>query len=119
MKLTLSSTQFCQVVMCMLYDQLVRPDEIVPILNNQEYNDLMTIFKQRGMRTLLQQYYMRLDPQMRIRYRMIMDVLRDNNKRKTVFLEVRKEKVPEERKGIIRRTGEFLASVVSLGMYKK
>lgn len=119
MKLTLTSTQFCQIVMCMLYDQLVRPDEIVPILVNQDYNDLMTLFKQRGMRTILQQYYMRLDPQMRVRYRFIQDVFRDNAKANTAFIEIRKERVPEEEKGLVRRTGEFLMKVITLGLYKK
>jgi len=119
MRLTLTTTQFCQLVMCMLYDSLVRPDEIVPILNNQDYNDLMTLLKQRGCRTIFQQYYMRLDPQMRIRYRMIDDVFRDNNKNMDIFLDIRKERVPVEKKGLIRRTGEFLAKVVTLGLYKK
>lgn len=119
MRLTLTSTQFCQIVMCAVYDQLTRPDEIVPILNNQDYNDLMTLFKQRGMRTILQQYYMRLDPQMRIRYRMMDDVFRDNKQKETVMLEIRKEHLPAAKKGLVRRTGEFLAKVMTLGLYKK
>ncbi len=119
MRLTLTTTQFCQLMMCCLYDQLVHPDEIVPILINQDYNDIMTLFKQRGMRTILQQYYMRLDPQMRIRYRMIDDFIRDNNKRSDIMLDIRKEHVPIEKKGVIRRTGEFLAKVLTLGMYRK
>ncbi len=114
MKFTLTTTQFCQLTMCMLYDQLVRPDEIVPILSNQDYNDLMTLFKQRGMRTILQQYYMRLDPQMRIRYRMMMDTFRDNAKTSSVFMEIKKEHLPKEKKGLIRKTGEFLAKVVGI-----
>lgn len=119
MRLTLTSTQFCQIMMCCLYDQLVHPDEIVPILNDQDYNDIMTLFKQRGLRTILQQYYMRLDPQMRIRYRMINDVFRDNNKRSIIMFDIRKEHLPVEKKGIIRRTGDFLAKVLTLGMNKK
>ena len=119
MRLSLTTTQFCQLIQCCIYDQLVRPDEIIPILNNQDYNDLMTLYKQRGMRTILQQYYFRLDPQMRIRHRMIDDMLRNNGKKTDAMLDIRKEKIPKAKKGIIRRTGEFLAKVMTLGMYKK
>lgn len=118
MKLTLTATQFCQVVMCMLYDSLVHPDETAPILINQDYNDLMTLFKNRGMRTILQQYYMRLDPQMRMRYRFIEDVFKDSAKSGSAFIEIRREKVPAEKKGLVRSTGEFLLKVVTLGLYK-
>lgn len=118
MRLTLTTTQFCQLVQCILYDQLVRPDEILPILGNQDYNDLMTLYKQRGMRTILQQYYMRLDPQMRIRYKMISDAFRDNNKMKDVMLDIRKETLPPEKKGVIRRAGEFLTKILTLGLKK-
>ena len=116
MKLTLSSTQFSQLIMCMLYDFLLRPDEIVPILKNQDYNDLMTILKHRSLRTILQQYYMQLDPQMRIRYRMMQEVFRDNTKTQSVFIEIKKEHLnkQEKSKGIIRRTGEFFQKVLNL-----
>ena len=114
MKFTLTSTQFCQLMICALYDFLVRPDEIVPILKDQDYNDLMTLFKQRSMRTILQQYYMQLDPKIRVKYRFMEDVFRDNNKTGNVFIEIVKEHLPDEqkKKGIVRRTGEFLAKVV-------
>lgn len=109
-------------MMCILYDQLVRPDETLPILIDQDYNDLMTLFKNRGMRTILQQYYMRLDPQMRVRHRFIRNVYLDNNKTKNVFIEIRKDEKPKEMEGkvgLVRRTGEFLAKVLTLGLYKK
>lgn len=122
MRLTLTSKQFCQIMMCILYDQLVHPDETLPILIDQDYNDLMTLFKNRGMRTILQQYYMRLDPQMRVRHRFIRNVYLDNNKTKNVFIEIRKDEKPKEMEGkvgLVRRTGEFLAKVLTLGLYKK
>jgi hypothetical protein len=122
MRLTLTSKQFCQIMMCILYDQLVRPDETLPILIDQDYNDLMTLFKNRGMRTILQQYYMRLDPQMRVRHRFIRNVYLDNNKTKNVFIEIRKDEKPKEMEGkvgLVRRTGEFLAKVLTLGLYNK
>lgn len=121
MKITLTTTQFCQIMMCALYDQLIRPDEIVPILKDQDYNDIMTLFKARGMRSILQQYYMRLDPQMRVRYRMIDDIFRDTNQKENVILDIRKEHLPKSPSGkttLVRRTGEFLAKVITLGLYK-
>ena len=121
MRLTLTSTQFCQIMMCILYDQLIKADETLPILINQDYNDLMTLFKNRGLRAILQQYYMRLDPQMRVRHRFIQNVYLDNAKTKNVFIEIRKDEKPKglETKGLVRRTGEFLAKVLTLGLYKK
>jgi hypothetical protein len=79
----------------------------------------MTLFKNRGMRTILQQYYMRLDPQMRVRHRFIRNVYLDNAKTKNVFIEIRKDVKPVEKSGLVRRTGEFLAKVLTLGLYKK
>lgn len=120
MKLNLTSTEFCQICMCLLYEQLLKPDEIIAILNDQDYNDLMTIFKHRGMKTILQQYYLRLDPQMRVRYRMIKEVFKNNKKTKSVMIGIIKEdvKIEPSKKGIIRRTGEFLAKVLSFGIIK-
>jgi ABC-type dipeptide/oligopeptide/nickel transport system ATPase component len=116
MKINLTSTQFCQICMCLLYEQLLKPDEIIAILDDQDYNDLMTVFKHRGMKTILQQYYLRLDPQMRVRYRMIKEVFKNNKKTKSVMIGIIKEDIKErpEKKGLVRRTGEFLSKVLGL-----
>lgn len=105
-------------MICFLYDQLLHPDETLSIELNQDYNDLMSILKNRGMRTIFQMYFMRLDPAMRIKYRFVRDVFKNNNKTLNAFIEIRKEPRPvKEKKGIIRRTGEFVAKVLTLGLW--
>lgn len=105
-------------MICLLYDQLMYPEETVPIQKNQDYNDLMSIVKNRGMRTIFQMYFMRLDPQMRIKYRFIRDVFKDNNKANNVFIEIKKEKFTKiDKKGIIRKTGDFVTNVLTLGLW--
>jgi hypothetical protein len=104
----------------MLYDQLLHPDEIVPIQKSEQWNDLITIFKHRSLKTILLQYYMSMNPISRIRYRMMEDVFRNNNKTSTVFIEIRKEHLPkEEKQNIIKKTGKFIAKVLSLGLLDK
>lgn len=120
MKLTLTATEFCDIVACMIYDQLLHPDEIVPIHKSQRWNDLITVMKHRSMKTILMQYYMSMEPMSRIRYRMMEDVFRDNSKNNTVFIEIQKEHLPKgTAEGIIRKTGEFLKKVLSLGILGK
>jgi hypothetical protein len=64
---------------------------------------------------------MSIDPISRIRYRMMQDVFRDNNKSNTVFMEIQKEHMPVEpggTEGIVKKTGKFLKKVLSLGLLK-
>jgi hypothetical protein len=93
MRLTLNTTEYCQIMMCSIYDHLVHKDDIIPILSNPEYKNIITIFRSRGMQTILQLYYMRLNPQIRIKYRFIRDAFRNNNRMKDVMIEIRKESV--------------------------
>ena len=117
MKLTFTTTQYCQFVMCMLYDHLLNPDDIVPIIIDKDYNDLMTIMKHRSIKSILLQYYMQLDPQMRVKYRMIKNVFRDNMSTGSIYIEIKKEHIPEEEKiGFFRKTGKFLLKITSLGL---
>jgi hypothetical protein len=107
-------------MMCILYDQLLHPDNSLPIVQNQDYNDLMTIFKHRGMRTILQMYFMRLDPQMRMRYRLIREAFRNSNNMKDIIIEIRKDNLQEvPGKSIIRKTGDFISKIITLNLWRK
>lgn len=121
MKLTLTSREFCNFLAATLYDHLLHPDEIVPIIIDPAYNDLITVFKHRSMRTILQQYYMQMTPMNRIRYQLAKDVFRNSNKTGSVFIEIVKEHLPVEKKkeSFVRRTGTFFAKVLSLGLLDK
>ncbi len=115
MKLTINTVQYSQLMVCLFYDQLLHPDKSIPILEDQDYNDLLSIMKHRGVLTLFQLYYMRLDPQMRMRFRLIREAFRNNNNMKDLILEVKKDTISVPKKGIVRRTGEFVQKILGIG----
>ena len=121
-KITVTSSQFTDIVACFLNEQMIRPDESVPILIHQDWNDLMTVMNRRGMKTILLQYYMSMDPLSRIRWKMIKDVFNDTHKNPNVYIEITKQHIPEEElsmMGKIKKMGKFLTKVLSLGLLKE
>lgn len=120
MRLTLSATEFCNLIACFLYDQVSHPDESAPAQIDPEWSDFIEVLNRKGMRTPLLQYYLQSDPQIRLRYNLIKNTFRDNNKSGISYIEIRNEHVPEEKEepGLIRKTGKYLKNIISLGMLK-
>jgi hypothetical protein len=119
MRLTLTATEFVNLIACFLYDQVTHPDESVPSHIDPEWADFIEVLNRKGMRTPLLQYYLQNDPQIRLRYNLIKDTFRDNTKSGVSYIEIRNQKMPkEEETGLINKAGKFLKRISTLGLLK-
>ena len=85
-----------------------------------EWGDFIEVCNRKGMRTPLLQYYLSCDPQIRLRYNLIKNTFRDNNKSGNSYIEIRNQHIPPKEKelGLIRKTGKYLKKIISLGLLK-
>jgi hypothetical protein len=115
MRLTLTSLEFCDIIGCMLYDQVTNPEEMVPIKLDGEWADFIEVLTRKGLKAVLLQRYLSTDPQIRVRYNMIKKVFR-NKPDSNVYIEIRSQQAPEN--STINKSGKFLKKVLSLGLLK-
>ena len=116
MRLTLTVTEFVNVMACFLYDQVTHPEDSIPAKLDQDWADLLEVFNRKGMKSPLLQYYLQNDPQIRIRYNLIKKVFTADKPDNVVYIEIRGQKLPEQ--GIVKKTGNFLKKIVTLGLLK-
>jgi hypothetical protein len=117
-KLTLNSSEWSDIVVCFLYDKMCYPDEVIPAEINLNFNDLAEILKRKALKGILQHYYINIDPQLRTRYRLIMQTMRpDSNNPSTSIIEIRHMTKPKEDSGLISKTiskvGALLKAFIS------
>ena len=72
-RLSTETTEFADLVCCFLLDKLNNP-EILP--GNENFDDFCELMKHKGMRAILLTYYMHMNPNTRVRYRLIREVFR-------------------------------------------
>jgi len=115
--LHLKSSQFSDIVICFLLDKLMHPGEVIPVEINEKFDDLSIVMSNKGLRTVFLQYYMNMDPKLRIQYKLIREVFTDSNQTETSFIRIDKEHIPEK-PTIIGKTRKFLKKVLTLGLIK-
>lgn len=116
-KLTLTGKDFANFTMLFLHDKLLRPDEIIEADINETFNAFAEVLMRRGMKAPLLQCYMKMDPSMRVKYRLIRDVFTDKPNNKVSYIEIRKDERPAVLKvGTFDRIKSFLKKIVTLGL---
>jgi hypothetical protein len=110
-KINLQPKQFGDVVASFLLDKMLHPEEIVPY--DEDFNKLVKDMERKGMKTILLQYYLKTDPNVRLYYKRIKPSFEIGNTMSSVinimpFLERDSDKVDVDKKdGIIKRTHEM------------
>jgi len=116
-KLTLTGSEFGDIVMLFLYDKLQHPDQILEADINETFNAFAEVLMRRGMKAPLLQCYMDTDPMLRVKYRQIRDVFIDTPNNKTSYIEIRKDERPEVLKvGVFDRIKKFVKKIITLGL---
>ena len=120
MKLTLSSSDFCDLVVLFLYDMVTHKDKTVPVHLNQDWAEFLEVLTRKGMRSPLLQYYLSVQPQMRIRYNLLKDAFYPKPQGNG-YIEIRPQEIPKkpEKTGLIKKTGKYLKKIISLGLLKE
>jgi hypothetical protein len=116
MKLTLTASEFADIVCFFLLDKLQNPDDVIPPEYNELFNALAEAMNRRGMRSTLLWYYMKSPGERRMRYKFIRNVFRPDNPSKSVhWLEIRKDpKQPEGKVGVVSRILKHLKNILLL-----
>lgn len=112
-RLSTESTEFADFVCCFLLDKLNNMDSVVPEnLGNSDFEDFCKILKNKGVRSILLQYYMQLPAQSRVRYRLLRDVFITDKPLKTADIHIEKAYPKEMDTG--KRT--LLQKVIHMGL---
>jgi hypothetical protein len=116
-KLTLTGSEFANIVMLFLYDKLSHPDEIIEADVNETFNAFMEVMFRRGMKAPLLQCYMDMKPQLRVQYRLIRNTFMDNTSGKISNIEIHKDVRPDTLKpGVFKRIKNIVKKIVLLGL---
>ena len=113
--LKVSSGEFADFVVCFLLDKLTKPGQVIPVEVNEQFDDLSIVLSNKGLRSVLLQYYIQMNPQMRIKYKMIRKVFTDSPLENTSIIYIEKSQIPEQ-PTILGKTRKFLKKIISLGM---
>lgn len=111
--LHLKSSEFADIVACFLLDKLTNPADVIPIEINENFDDLSVIMQNKGMRAVLLKYYMTMNPQMRIQYKMIKDVFTTTDKASSAYIYIEKEQKPPQE---VSKTRKFLKTMLKIGL---
>lgn len=91
-RLSVETDEFADLVCCFLLDKLNYMETVDPY--NDNFNDFCEIMKHKGMRAVLLTYYMHINPQTRVRYRLIRDVFITDGNMPTADLHIVKTEPP-------------------------
>jgi hypothetical protein len=125
-RIKVTSSEYGDIVAAFLYDKLINPDAVIPNLNNPEFDGLMEIMNRKGMRAVLMHYWLSMDPQMRVKYRLIQNTFRPSKPGSTTMIEINWEQAveyaPGEEPGFItraiRKVGKVLKKFLTGGFDK-
>ena len=88
-KIQVDSDTWPNIVVAYLMDKILHPDDISE--NNEDFNDLMKKMKGKGMLPLFRNYYLSMDANWRMRYRIIKDGFWDETTTaQTIFINAKK-----------------------------
>jgi len=112
MRLTVTSSEFADIVACFLFEKLLKPDKV--LLNNDMFNNFMKKIGGKGAKSLLMEYYLNLPSETRLDYRRIKDVFRNGNSMHEIRItpEDKKEKDKKEKGGLIRKAVKIVKKLL-------
>jgi hypothetical protein len=73
MKANVTPSEFADLVCIFLLQKLLYPEEVV--FDNEPFNEIMESMNNKGMRSLLLNYYLSLPSDIRVKYKMIAKTL--------------------------------------------
>lgn len=109
MRLKFTSSEFADFSAAFYYDRLTNPD-MIPYQVNKDFDDLIEVLKRKGCRQIFLAYYLHMNPQIRVKYRMGKDTFRLGKGKQSLLIEIVPDKVPEEmiQVGFLRKVGRLL-----------
>jgi hypothetical protein len=107
----LKPNEWPDVLMAYLFDKILHPDEISS--KNEMFNKFMIKMKSRGFSPLLRDYYLTMDPNLRVKYKLIKEVFEETTAA-TAVIHVRPERFDKakekEEDGLIKKVLKKLLS---------
>ena len=105
-KINVTSDTFPNIVMAYLYDKFIHPDEVSK--GNELFNETIDKIKKKGSLPLLRDYYLKMDANDRMKYKLIKDAFEEVTTSNAVIQVLPKkfEKKPEgkRKEGFIKKT---------------
>jgi len=98
-KINVTRQEFADLVVAFLFDKLLHPEEVVP--DDLKFNDLVESMRGKGLRSLFMNYYLDMDPKMRVKYKRIKDVF-DRVGTETSVINISPEK-KEKPKSVVKK----------------
>ena len=117
-KVNLEPKQFGDFTVAFFLDKFLHPELVVPY--DDEFNKLAEDMERRGMKSLFLQYYLKMDPNVRLYYKRIKPSLEVYNRTTGVinimpFLEKEEDKKEVEKKpGLLKRAIKKLLNLESI-----
>jgi len=115
MKITLTSSQFADFCLFFLLDKLQNPEEVIPPDYDEKFNAVAEIMKRRGIRSALFWFYVKSDPMLRVKYRLIRNIFRpDNPSKVAAWIEIIKDPTVKPKAGLISRLMKHIKNILTL-----
>ena len=90
MKINVTQDQFCDLVVSFLLDKVMNPEKVIP--NNEEFNEFVDDLRRGGLRPKAIAYYMNMDSEMRVEYKLLKPVLLGKKDTGNVYIKYEEEK---------------------------
>ena len=101
-KVSISPEEFGDFVVSFLLDKTIHPDEVIP--GNEHFNKFMKDMKGKGIKSPMIQYYLSMNPNMRLYYKRVKPTLEgDKSSNSVIYLMPHMDK-EKKKDGIIKRT---------------
>lgn len=115
MKLKLNAQEFGDFVVAYLYDKMSNPEQVSPSEVAPEFSEFVEILQRKGTRSIFLAYWLKMDPQSRVRYRLARPVFNPRRPAQTVWIELNWQPMPpeEEKASILSRAGKLLKRFIA------
>ena len=90
MKINVTQDQFCDLVVSFLLDKVMNPEKVIP--DNEEFNEFVDDLRRGGLRPKAIAYYMNMDSEMRVKYKLLKPVLLGKKDTGNVYIKYEEEK---------------------------
>lgn len=112
MRLTVTPNEFADIVVCFLFDKVLKQDEVVS--NNIMFNEFMEKMAEKGLKSRSMSYYLNLPSETRLNYKRIKNVFKDGSNIHEIRIvpEEKKEKEKKEKGGLIRKAVKIVKKLL-------
>ena len=100
-KVSISPEEFGDFVVSFLLDKTIHPEEVIP--GNEQFNKFIKDMKGKGIKSPMIQYYLTMDPNMRLYYKRVKPTFEGSGTNSVIYLMPHMDK-EKKKEGIIKRT---------------